>query len=105
MEKLTSEKLKQMVTNLKMQGVIKRDADISKALTISKGNLSSYLNGKLKPSAPFIDAFKREYSQYLNETSTKLDSSNEIELKHALQRIADLEDHIKTLKALLAINE
>lgn len=49
------------------QGVIKKDKDISDKTGYNKATVSSYINGKIKPSADFTQAFERVFKVKLKD--------------------------------------
>lgn len=55
----STESLQNAVKKLKLLNPVK---DIALATSTNKGSVSSYLNGKIKPSAQFIEKFEKVYN-------------------------------------------
>lgn len=59
------------VKTLKSLGVIRFDSDLARDLGYSKGNISSYLKGKLEPSRSFMEKFYKFYNMEPLENLSK----------------------------------
>jgi len=62
--------LQDAVKMLKKSGAIRYDSDIARDLNHSKGNISSYLSGKVVPSENFLKQFYNFYKIQPPQTST-----------------------------------
>lgn len=60
-DNLLQKEFTEAVKTLKLNGVIRYDADIAKALGHSKGNISGYMSGKMIPSRRFLQKFYKFY--------------------------------------------
>lgn len=52
---------------LKRAGIIKKDSRIAESTGYSRGQVSNYLNGRIKASDNFLDAFYKVYGEKLKE--------------------------------------
>lgn len=80
-------KFRNAVKRLKLDGKIRYDSDIARDLGVSKGNISSYLNGNLEPSKKFLNKF---YSHYKIEPVENLiqEAQSEYKTKPALKSVS-----------------
>lgn len=88
------------IKQLKAARVIVLDREITEATGVTKGNLSSYLKGRLKPSTNFLKKFYEVYGKHLLSTSENK-PDEEITAKY----IASLEEQVSLQKKYIILLE
>lgn len=81
--------LNEAIKKLKGLGVIQFNKEIAKATETFPSNLTTYINGTVQPSKPFIRKFLKVYGKYLDR------------LTGEKQRIKELEKEVVELKVQL----
>ena len=83
------------------KGIIKKDKDISDKTGYNKATVSSYINGKIQPSADFIKAFERAFKIQLKD----FEKGGQLEVIPATDPMQLLSEKLIQLYATARVNQ